>query len=135
MPGVWVEDPRLDGLPDVDLTTSPPTGGQTLIYNETTNVWEPGSIVTEAAVRSVVHGDDPNVERPATDEVVLWVGTVAPLEAMPWDVRVVPGGSTTDPVPHREVVLSDFGTGLEPATATDGDWLYGRYPGSLEYDA
>lgn len=135
MPGAWIPDVRLDELPDVDLTTTPPAGGQTLIFNDITNVWEPGTIVTEAAVRSVVHGDDPHVERPATDEVVLWVGTVAPNEAMPWDVRIVPGDPTTEAIPHREVVLADFGTGPEPVTTATGDWLYGRYPGTLEHDS
>ncbi len=32
---------------------------------------------------------------------------------------------------HYEVMMADFGSGLEPMTDAAGDWLYGRYEGSL----
>ena len=34
----------LNGLSDVDLATTPPTDGQTLIWDNTAGVWEPGTI-------------------------------------------------------------------------------------------
>jgi hypothetical protein len=40
----------LDGLTDVDTSTTPPTNGQTLVYDNGTSLWKPGSLGSGALV-------------------------------------------------------------------------------------
>lgn len=39
----------LDGIADVDLTTTAPTDGQALIYDEATDTWVPGNVVSNSS--------------------------------------------------------------------------------------
>jgi hypothetical protein len=54
------------------------------------------------------------------------------LDGTTWKRATVTGGGTSSDGTVRQVVLHDYGTGLEPVTDVEGRWLYGAFPG-LEF--
>jgi len=61
---VWVQEnytggggsTTLDGLTDVDLTTTPPTDAQALIWDNATSTWIPGTIANGADGKTILNG-------------------------------------------------------------------------------
>jgi len=74
----------LDGLDDVDLTTSAPENGEILIYNATSEKWEPNPppapLATETSVGLVEYATDAETTTGTADDVVLRPSNIASIE-------------------------------------------------------
>jgi hypothetical protein len=62
----------LGDLSDVDLTTTPPTDGQALVWNNTNSEWEPGTPVSSIDDLTDV---DTTTAAPTTGQVLEWDGS------------------------------------------------------------
>ncbi len=124
--GLLVESNPSDGLPSGYLTDTGPGTLSPHLYVVLADRGG-GIVASEVApltVREVGGSDVANVdtlEFDADDFAVTGEGSGVVRVALT---------NAADPY-HYEVMMADFGSGLEPMTDAAGDWLYGRYEGSL----
>lgn len=68
-------------------------------------------------------------------ESTEWITLSGPIgdfdEDDPLDDLLVAMATASGVGYHLEVVLHDFGSGPEPVTDDDGDWLYNPFPGGM----
>ncbi len=74
-----IESLFLDSLEDVDTLTTPPTDGQALVFDDSDELWKPGTVAGGGALDDL---SDVVISSPATDEVLTyngseWVNAVA----------------------------------------------------------
>lgn len=66
-----------------------------------------------------------------TTDNILLSGSVGGYDAGdPLDSLLATLATTNSLLSHLEVVMADFGSGLEPVTDADGDWLYAYFQGA-----
>jgi hypothetical protein len=72
-PLVWVEvagaTPSIATLTDTDTTSTPPTAGQTLVWNDSTSRWEPGTPV--AGIDDLTDVDT-STAAPTAGQILVW---------------------------------------------------------------
>lgn len=85
----------IDDLSDVDTTTTAPTDGQALIWDNANSEWVPGGVVADISSTSIdaLSDVDTTTAAPTTNQVLAWDGTSwAPADA---SVGGGGGGSAT----------------------------------------
>ena len=65
----------IDGLTDVDTTTTAPADGQALVWNDTNSEWEPGSVGIDGITSAQIDKDNLNEWRVSSSSQMISVGS------------------------------------------------------------
>lgn len=119
--GVWAVPPSgggattLDSLSDVDTSTTPPTGGQALVFDAGSSLWLPETVATGATTLDELTDVDTSTAPPATGQALAWNGA----QWVPQTLSGGGGGATTS-----APVFADDGSGSPLFNETGDDWLF-----------
>ena len=118
----------LDGLDDVDLTTAAPQDGEILIYNATSEKWEPNPppapLATETSVGLVEYATDAETTAGTADNVVLRPSNISSIEISSLLNAGTAATADTGTAIGDVVVLEDV-DGSAGLPAVDGSQLTG----------
>lgn len=93
--------PSIDDLTDVDTTTTAPTDGQALVWNNTNSEWEPGDVGIDGITSAPIDKDNLNEWRVSSSSQMISVGSWGELgitkvafgEGHPRDLFFKPDGT------------------------------------------
>lgn len=86
----------LDDLTDVDTTTTPPTDGQSLTWDNTNSLWKPGDVTPGASALNDLTDVDTTTTPPTDGQALVWSGGDSLW--VPGDVAAAGGGSADAPI-------------------------------------
>ena len=109
----------VDFLSDVDSTTTPPTHGQSLVWNSAANEWRPGTVISGSAILNPLIDIHLNQGGPTDGYVLSWTSG-----DYSWVAQSGGGGG---------IALTDLSVGAEGSASGDGAIAYNSGTGVFTY--